>query len=942
MLLGESVLELWRAQLDIGRFSLGQLTDLPQTVTYVNPQIFVAIVAGLLMAFAFQLFLTNLGVAIGVTALGFQINRKRHEELPHADADDTSDARETSDLGDTVRTIGFAAGFGILFTINVVLFAACFLAAKLSLVTSPFVGAILGVVIWSAYFLILTWVSTTAVSSLVGTVLGSAAAGFRGIISTVSAAVKGKDDQPYMTQAAAAKAIRREVKSALNSGDIQDSLKEYVVGLQPPPIDLGTVRQEVQTLLKSPEAVSLMGGNLLKNVNRQTFVDLIRERSDLSKRDAEQVVEQLDGLWQQTVSQQAGGGKSLLDFLQSASIDELKSRFSVQPQSATSDQADSSNGFGQFLPELGEGWVGFGALDFNAIKQAVLSRVDLSELDVEQVWQQLMELRRSILGQADSSPFSTIRADVEGFLLGAYAWDLGHTLKDRFREVLHDPNAAPDLVRQQLESIAPKDFVEILQQRQDLPPEKVDQIASQLESVRQEVLETVAAEPDEPLPAPQPVTEAATELWQKLESYFRYAKVKQFTPKKVDRKLQTLLEEAAAAAPIGLILPDFDRAALENLLSRRKGMEPEQVEEILDQVAAAWQPYSVSDANSDQTRTDRLTKTIGRFLQNGLPDSQPELIERLGELGIGSWAVKALKDIDWQSIAPQALDSPQARQVQDAIYKLAKAPRRWATRTQRTAWAFGDRLQTYLQAVDVADLDLEGIRSSLTRLLHDAKQQGHQVEELLRSAFERSTLAAALLQREDLSEPEVEQVIEQIESVCALLLEEAQQEQEKEQSSFDSLLGKMRRSLSSLQLPDLDADHLKQDLYKLLDLPQAGLAMLNGAGMPDGIESIRDRLSHFNRDTLAKLMQARNDFSETVSSRVIDQVEGVRDQIMQQVEQVQLEAQRQLDDLKQQAQKRAEETRKAATIAAWWLFCTALTSLTSAAVAGIIGVGFSF
>jgi gas vesicle protein len=106
----------------------------------------------------------------------------------------------------------------------------------------------------------------------------------------------------------------------------------------------------------------------------------------------------------------------------------------------------------------------------------------------------------------------------------------------------------------------------------------------------------------------------------------------------------------------------------------------------------------------------------------------------------------------------------------------------------------------------------------------------------------------------------------------------------------------------------------------------------------ESIESLRDRLGQFNRDTLEALLQARDDVSEAVSHRVVEQVEGVRSQVMQQVEQVQVEAQRRLESLQRQAQRRAEETRKAAMIAAWWLFCMAVTSLTTAAIAGTLGV----
>jgi len=44
---------------------------------------------------------------------------------------------------------------------------------------------------------------------------------------------------------------------------------------------------------------------LLRNIDRQKFVDLVSSRTDLSKRDVNRIVDQLEGVWRQVVDQQA-------------------------------------------------------------------------------------------------------------------------------------------------------------------------------------------------------------------------------------------------------------------------------------------------------------------------------------------------------------------------------------------------------------------------------------------------------------------------------------------------------------------------------------------------------------------------------------------------------------------------------------------------------------
>ncbi|NJL22149.1 MAG: hypothetical protein HC895_17180 [Leptolyngbyaceae cyanobacterium SM1_3_5] len=258
------MLELWQLWTALPVMQIAPVINTPQT--------FVAIVAGLVMAIAFQLLLANLGIAIGVTALGLRLVKK---------SDATADKLEESkpEKGSAAGTIGLAAGLGILFTINVVLFAACFLAGKLSLAVSPFVGGIIGVVIWAAYFLLLLWLSSTAVTSIVGLILGGATSGLRSLVSAISAVLSKKDDSPYMTETAAMNAIRQEVQSSLKSDEIQDALKSYVSSLPAPQLDLSHVGGGLEAILKSPEVLALAGTGLLGKINRQTFVDLLRDRT---------------------------------------------------------------------------------------------------------------------------------------------------------------------------------------------------------------------------------------------------------------------------------------------------------------------------------------------------------------------------------------------------------------------------------------------------------------------------------------------------------------------------------------------------------------------------------------------------------------------------------------------------------------------------------------
>ncbi len=263
----------------------------------------------------------------------------------------------------------------------------------------------------------------------------------------------------------------------------------------------------------------------------------------------------------------------------------------------------------------------------------------------------------------------------------------------------------------------------------------------------------------------------------------------------------------------------------------------------------------------------------------------------------------------WDSL----LDSPKqaataAKQHVDYLsHTLSKAPRRLAVRTQTFVEDFQANIEEYLHHTDKDEFNLEGIKRDLTLLLHDPKVGLEQLGERL-SHYDRATLLALLAQRGDLTEAEASQIVDQIETVRQQLLEQFQAMQQRIQDLLETLLEKIRSYLNSLPLPELDYDRLQTDLQRLLNLSQ------------EGVETLGDHLRNLNRDTLTTLLSSRQDISQFVANQVVDQFELIRLQALEQVEGLRQEAEERLQELKAQAQKQAEATRKAAAIAAWWLF----------------------
>jgi len=283
------MLELYKSLFWVAQAPGNVLNVTPAQASVINsgPHFFLALISGVILAFAIQLVLTNLSVAAGITYLG------------HSSNSDSSGNGEAESVGGTIRKIGTAVGLWTLITVTTALAIASFLAAKLSLaILSPGLGAILGLVIWAAYFLLLVWVSSSTVGSVIGSVFNTATSGFQAIMGTATMALGAKavNQQVVATAEAAAAAVRREIGGAIDPGSIRDNVEDYLEMLRPPELDLSKIRGEFEKLLNDPQLRAIAGTPDLRNIDRQRFLDLVSSRTDLSKKDVSRIADTLYGV----------------------------------------------------------------------------------------------------------------------------------------------------------------------------------------------------------------------------------------------------------------------------------------------------------------------------------------------------------------------------------------------------------------------------------------------------------------------------------------------------------------------------------------------------------------------------------------------------------------------------------------------------------------------
>jgi len=870
----KTLLELGSHPIPIAQVSVEPgVIALEEELMFSGPQFLVALIAGLMMAFAFQFLLTNLSVAFAASP----------GALPDSD--------ESESIGKTIRGIETKLGLFVLITVSIALFIASFLAVKLSLVGSTTLGAILGVVIWATYFSVLVWLGSGAVGSFISTAT-SGMQSMMGVATTALGANVAKN-QVVSTAEEITAAVRRELTSGFDPDSIQKTLQSSLSNLQLPKLNLDEIKGQFETLLKDSNLKDVADSDFLKNIDRDSLVKLVSSRTDFSKQEVDRVADQLESALKSVVG---SSGKpqdvteQLASLLKSAKPEDLTSKAMTDQlnqlvKTVSGTMTPGSNLTNRAL-QLGLG----------GLLSQVMKNTNLSDLDVEKVSGQLQQLRTTLQGQADkvgkqiseksAKPFSVIQSDLESYLLSSPPWHLNReTIKQEFKDVIFDPQADPSAIRKELESIDRTYFVETLSRRDGFTPERIQDIASQLEDIRAEVFNSVQTAESET---------RSQDLRSRVENYLKSTGKEELNPESIEREFTLLLEDPEAGLDaLGSRLGQFDRDTLVKLLGQREDVNPEEANQIVGQLEST-RDRVLAQAKDVQDRVQSEAQELRRKVEEYLRNTQkeelnPEGIERdlktlFDDPQAGLSALRSrLSQFDRDTLVQllsqrQDLSEEQVNQVLDQVESIRdsilQAPQKVVGKAKEQYEQTTTAIADYLRKTDLQELDPEGIQRDLQTLLSDPKAGTYALRDRL-SQVDRDTLVKLLTQQGNLTEEQVNQAIEQVQTAIRGTIKAPRRLAKRAQKQAIDFETSLENYLRNTHKEELNPDGIKRDLQLLLQHPQSGLGNLG------------DRLSQVDRSTLVALLSQRKDITEEEANRIADQVESTFKSSVEQIQKVQ-------------------------------------------------------
>ena len=865
------------------------LTPEEASVLFSGPKILVALLAGVLMAFAFQLLFTNFSVAVGISSWGID-----------SDSDDDSES-----LAKTIRKVQAKVGAWALITVSIALFIACFLAVKLSLIESAFLGAIIGVVIWSTYFALVIWFGSSAVGSLIGSIASTVTSGFQGIIGTATAGIGANTAKKQLVSTVEdiTAAVRQELTSGFDAEGIRNTLQSSLGSLQIPKLDIKEIRTQFEQLLKDTDLQSVANSDLLQNINRQTFGDLISSRADLSKEDINRITDQFEGAWQQALNRQ-NPTEEVINFLKSATSEELNSeQLGEQLQQLLTVGGSNGKlsegvikqavqyGLSAAVPAVLDG-TNLPNIDVNKITtQLQKLKEKVQDVDVAQIIEQLQKFREQVAAKLPS-PENTIKADVKDYILNSFPWHFNRiTLVDEFKEVIYDVNADPTTVRRELEELNQEYFTNLLKQRDDISEARVKEIAEQMESDRLEVLEIVKQ---------AQAREKGQDFRSRIEDYLRSTGKEELNPEGIKRDFDKLIEDPKAGfEDLSDRFGQFDRDTFVQLLQQRQDISEEEANNIVSQLESSRDNILNSAREVQEqakAKADELRQRVEDYLQNTNKDElNPEGIKRdfrvlLDDPQAGiSLLQSRLSQFDRDTLVQllsqrQDLSEEQVNQTLDQLEavrdSILQVPQQAKKQYEKTTKAIAE----YLRNTNLEELDPEGIRSDLEKLLNDPKAGALALRDRL-SHVDRETLVKLVSQRGDLSQEQVNQIIDRGQDAIASIVRAPRRLAKRTTQVALDFEANLEEYLRNTNKEELNPEAIKRDLQLLLSSPRAGIGNLS------------DRAAKFDRSTIVALLSGREDISEEEANRIVDQIESVRSSIVEQFQQIQEKVQSVLDGI---------------------------------------------
>ncbi|WP_152594472.1 hypothetical protein [Cellulophaga sp. E6(2014)] len=492
----------------------GQFPLLVENVL-ISPNFFIAILAGVVLALAFQFILTAISIAAGISAIGDvkkNFVKSRVEPSSSVDQEDNVFDQDYSSSIPTGVKITTAFGIWSVITTCIALFGATALAINLNVAESGIINTVTSLVIWALFFLLLFYLEAKAASTLIGSLINTATSGLRGSANMVASFLSPSPETKIENVVGnTVDRIRKEFDSGMNLDKVSDVLNNFLSRVDNKIPDYQDLKSDLEGIAKK-SANSNNSGKWM--AIQQILTKAISENSasndSQKKSKAAKLKEILDSVVTKynASSGKVEGIKNVIEEftpLERKDIDNRIEQIKEFVRTSSKDNMSVENIESTFKKILDDPKIitsmianNFQELNGEKLKGLLEENSTLNRDEIESYAEQLDSTLKKVVGFFDSandeSAVKRIETSLATFFENTGKSELDYSLlKNDLKRVLDDPKDSLEIIKKRFSTFDNETLRALVTNNRYIKEEHIDKVLETLESSKNEVMDKITS-----------------------------------------------------------------------------------------------------------------------------------------------------------------------------------------------------------------------------------------------------------------------------------------------------------------------------------------------------------------------------------------------------------------------------------------------------------------
>ncbi len=479
----------------------------------VDPNFFITIVSGVVLALAFQFVLTAVSVAAGVTAIG-DVKKSYVRSKVRPGGPDSGDG----DRFDQDRSPGTSAGvkittaFGIwsLVSTCIALFGATALALNINVAETGATNTTTALVIWALFFLVLFYLEAQIVGSLLGNLVTAVTTGLKSSAGAISSMFETSPEKKVENVLEdTIEKVRSEFDPGATMDRLSDVLDDFLSKAEDKVPDYDDLKDDLEDIAKESSSTNSPGKWMAV---RQVLTKAISENGNSGDPDrkskAGRLQRTLDAITQKYEEGGNGtqGAKNVVEELTPLDRGEIDRRtaqvkdfLSSSPDSDFSPEnlrtalralLDHPKMVGSILADRAKD------LDRAGIVKLLSSNTGLKKENVEKYADRVTEALQKVAGELDAENRKRFADKIQGrvaeFLNSTGREELDYSLlKEDVRKIIDDPKDGLDIIRNRASTFDADTLRAVVANNRYVSEDRIDSIVEALSDTKKEVLDKI-------------------------------------------------------------------------------------------------------------------------------------------------------------------------------------------------------------------------------------------------------------------------------------------------------------------------------------------------------------------------------------------------------------------------------------------------------------------